>query len=252
MEGLSDKEMMELLNKKETGLSDEDMLKMINGDNAKGLSDKELLELLNQSEKKETDWTEDIEIGLKDLGHSAATAGQMVAGGITSRLGATDTSDRIFGAMDKRRQAWEEEKKGYDQGLSGQVISGLIGVVPMIASSYVVGPVAAAGAFAGMGALDSGAKNIENGADTPSAINQAIIEGDIDTAAMAFPIGRGAIKGAMWGAGGNVIGQGAKDIVGQGQFGGTKAEEQYQMTGDKYVVAGATGALPGGVFGGLS
>ena len=156
------------------------------------------------SGKKKTKWYEDVGIGLEDLGHSAATAAQLIGGGLANAAGFQEQGDAVFDMMTKRRQEREEYKKGLDQGTSGKIISGLTSVAPMLAAA----PLGAAGAFvagggmAGMGALENAVTNVDQGASVPQAWTQAVLEGATDTAAFGVPIGRGLKMGAALGAGG--------------------------------------------------
>ncbi len=198
-----------------------------------------------KADPRKTGILEDVGIGLADLGHTAATAAQMVAGGATRLVGAEDTSDAIFDSMVERTKTREEYKKGLDQGFSGKAISGIAGILPMLAAAPITGPLAAATGMATMSGLSSAEENVRGGASTGQAMAQFGSEVGTDALANALPIGKGLLKGAALGAGGNVASQAAQDLTGSQLIGG----EKYDPSAEKYALQAVTGAVPGAVFG---
>lgn len=233
-----------------SNLTDDELMALSKGDVSK-LSTNALYALSGQQPpKRKTTKLEDIGIGLESLAHTGKSALDMLAGAAASYAGDTEGADAIYSDMEKRQARREQEMQQYDQGFGGQLISGATQLVPMMAAAPYVGVLGAAGGMAGMNAIAQGSENMRKGASSGSAIVQAIGEGAIDTATMALPIGRGAIKGALLGVGGNVGGQITADALGHLTMSDTpKALEAYKPSLEKYALAGALGALPGTVFG---
>lgn len=200
---------------------------------------------LSGEQPKTTVW-QDMDIGLRGLGHSAKTALDMSAGGLAGLAGYTDERDKIFDEMVARQGEYDKEVQGLNQGFGGKVISGLTGIAPVLPLGLVLGPLAAGGTMAGIGALSNAKGNVESGASNAAAITQAMLEGGLDTAALAFPAGKGFKQGAMLGAAGNVAADVGKDITGNIL---TPNNTAYDPSLEKYAISAAVGALPGGAFG---
>ena len=82
-------------------LSDSDLIALSNKDYA-SLSDDGLLFLTQNKQPRKTNWTEDIEIGAKQLAHIGKDAWDMSAGALANAFGATDSADNIYKDMELR------------------------------------------------------------------------------------------------------------------------------------------------------
>lgn len=199
--------------------------------------------------KRKTGIGEDIAIGLGNIAHQGKTALDLLAGAAATYTGFQEDADKIYADMEARQKRRKEELAQLEQGTGGQIISGVSGIAPAILAAPVVGLPAALGGIAGIGALSGATENVQEGAGVPEATGQAMIEAGTNYGAMALPIGRGFVKGAALGAGGNIGSTIATDVTGRALMEGTEAEQRYQTTPQKLIVAGATGAIPGALFG---
>jgi len=192
----------------------------------------------------------DLKIGAKQLYHMGADAFQGLAGGLSTLAGNTEQADIAFGDLQARNKKWEEELKSYgEQGTGGKIVSGLVPLVPAVAAMPFVGPAPAMGVISGMSALSQGLKNVDNGASSGQAVAQATGEGALDMlGAKLIPGGSGILKGGVYGAAGNVASQGAQDVLAH-QILPEKAQQNYDPSWERYIVSGATGALPGAAIG---
>lgn len=203
----------------------------------------------NTSAKHKTMWVEDIAEGMDSLKSTAKTAGQMFYGAGLTYTGNQDKADEVYKDMETRQAAEDVHKATLDQGTSGEFISGVSQVVPMIAAAPFIGPAAAATVMSGMSALDRGSRNIQKGASNSQAITQAIGEGTLDYLGNMLPVGRGIVKGAGLGAAGNLISDAGSDVLAKFTLGNTEAVQNYDPSLKKYLMSGAIGAVPGAAFG---
>ena len=205
------------------------------------------------SEKPKTTFGQDIGIGLKQFAHSTKDVLDLFAGAAAGTFGSQDEADAIYADMEARKKAFQTELEGVEQGIGGKITSGVTQLVPALATGGIVG--GARGAMlvpSGINAISGSGENVQQGASIPAAIGQAGLEAGIDYTTMALPAGKGLLKGMGWGAGGNVIGQGATDIAGQMTMKDTDAAKRYEITPEKYAVSAGTGAFAGGVFGSMA
>ena len=205
------------------------------------------------SEKPKTTFGQDIGIGLKQFAHSTKDVLDLFAGAAAGTFGSSDEADAIYADMEARKKAFQTELEGVEQGIGGKIASGVTQLVPALATGGIVG--GARGAMlvpSGINAISGSGENVQQGASLPAAIGQAGLEAGIDYTTMALPAGKGLLKGMGWGAGGNVIGQGATDVAGQMTMKDTDAAKRYEITPEKYAVSAGTGAFAGGVFGGMA
>lgn len=198
---------------------------------------------------RKTGILEDIGIGLENVAHKGKTALDLLAGAAATYAGSQEEADKIYADMEARQKAREAELAKLDQGTGGKIISGVSGIVPAVAAAPFVGIPAALGGMTGMSALAGGGENVGKGAGVPESTAQAMLEAGIDYASLKIPVGRGVAQGAALGAGGNVAGTLATDVTGRALMEGTEAAKAYETTPEKLLVSGATGAIPGGVFG---
>lgn len=191
---------------------------------------------------------EDVGIGFKSLGHMSKDALDLLAGAAATHLGGDP--DSIYADMEARNKAWQEEQAKKEQGFSGKVVSGLTQLAPAVAAMPFVGPAPAMGVLSGMSALSQGGRNVQSGADAMTqAVPQAIAEGALDmTAAKLIPGGSGILKGATYGAGGNLVATIGQDLIAPNLL-PEQAQAFYKPDMEKYAVSGITGALPGAAIG---
>lgn len=200
--------------------------------------------------KKKTSFTEDVGIGLTNLGHSAKTTLDILAGAAASKFGGDGESDKIYADMEARLKARDAEMKGLDQGLAGKVTSGVAQVLPAFALGPAVGLTAAVGGLSGMGALENTVEDIRAG-ETYSPLGGAAktaADAGINFATTMLPVGKGLKGGAGWGAAGNIAGQAGTDIIGNVATSG-EAKKRYDFDAENYLVQALTGGVVGGVVG---
>jgi uncharacterized membrane-anchored protein YhcB (DUF1043 family)/5-hydroxyisourate hydrolase-like protein (transthyretin family) len=199
-------------------------------------------------EKRKTGKLEDMGIGLTNMGHAVWDSADLIGGGIKTLIGDTEEADRLYKLMEDRQAADKAEASTREQGVGGEIISGLTGLIPMVAAMPVTGPLAAIYGLAGTQALSQSSKNIQAGATVPQAMTQAAGEIALDRATMGLPIGRGFVKGGALGAGGNLISQGGADLLGHVTM-PKEAQEPYEPSLRKYGVTAAVGGGVGSVLG---
>ncbi len=209
--------------------------------------------------KRKTSFKEDVGIGLSNAAGVTMDTLDMLAGGVAGIAGFEEDRDKIFDQMVARQKARQLEEAQLDQGLGGKITSGVAQAVPMMAGGAILGGVKGAMmAPSAINALSGSSTNIQQGATPLQAGVQAVGEGAIDYASMMLPVGQGVVKGALWGAGGNVVGQGAVDALGNITMDGTEAQKNYSMdltdpnVREKYLVNAGVGAVLGGATGPLS
>ena len=205
------------------------------------------------SDKPKTTFGQDIGIGLKQFAHSTKDVLDLFAGAAARTFGSQEEADAIYADMEARKKAFQTELEGVEQGIGGKITSGVTQLVPALATGGIVG--GARGAMlvpSGINAISGSGENVQQGASLPAAIGQAGLEAGIDYTTMALPAGKGLLKGMGWGAGGNVIGQGATDVAGHLTMKDTDAAKRYEITPEKYAVSAGTGAFAGGVFGSMA
>lgn len=222
------------------------------GARKEGYSDAEIISHLGVKSPKitrKTSLMEDVGIGLENVAHKGKTALDLLAGAAATYAGYQEDADKIYADMEARQKAREAELAGLDQGTGGKIISGVTGIAPALVAAPFVGIPAALGGMAGMSALAGGGENVGKGAGVPEATAQAMLEAGTDYASLKIPVGRGVIRGAALGAGGNVAGTVATDYTGRKLMEGTEAAQAYETTLEKLLVSGATGAIPGSILG---
>lgn len=191
---------------------------------------------------------QDIGIGLENVAHKGKTTWDLLAGAAATYTGNQDDADKIYADMEARIKAREKEMQGYDQGIGGQIISGVSGIAPALVTAPFTGTAALAG-LVGTQALGTSGENVMKGASVPAATGQAMLEAGTDYASMALPVGRGLLQGAGLGAVGNVGSTALTDFTGRQLMAGTEAAKTYETTPEKLLVSGVVGAVPGAVFG---
>jgi hypothetical protein len=200
--------------------------------------------------KKKTSFTEDIGIGLTNLGHSGKTVLDILAGAAASKFGKEGEADKIYADMEARLKARDAEMKSLDQGLAGKVTSGAAQVLPAFALGPMMGLTASVGGLSGMGALENTVEDIRAGERfTPmGAAAKTAADTGVNFATTMLPVGKGLIGGAKWGAGGNVAGQAGTDIIGNLATSG-EANKRYDFDPENYAVQAVTGGVVGGTVG---
>ncbi len=202
--------------------------------------------------RKTSVW-EDVKLGVGNAGHMAKDTLDLLAGGLAGTFGDESGRDQIFDDMVARQAAHKKEMQGYDQGVGGQIISGVATAAPMIAGGGLLGGTRLAlGAAAGMPALSEATHNVQQGGSTPAVVGQAAIDTGLNYASMALPIGRGIIPGAAIGGSSNIAAGEVSNAIGRQMFEGTDAAKNYESSLEKAAVTGGVGAIIGGGFGRLN
>jgi hypothetical protein len=196
------------------------------------------------------DVLESVGIGLEGFGVNLANTLEGVAGGVAGLVGADETRDRLMASVAARQKFNKEEMAGINQSTGSKIISGMSGVVPMLAAAPLGLP-AMAGLGAAVPTISSGLEDISAGATTGQAMKQAGVGALTNTVAMAIPAGKGILAGAGLGAGSNVGADLLQDATGSAIFdrGNKELQDKYTPSLEKSLVAGASGAIPGAVFG---
>lgn len=200
--------------------------------------------------QRETSITEDVGIGVKNLGHTAKTAWDLTAGGVANLLGDIEGRDKIFASMDARIKAHEADMAKLDQGFGGKITSGIFGIAPLLLTAPITSPLLLAGGLSGALALENTARDVRLGQNyTPTeAVGKTMVEGGINTAAAMLPVGKEFTSGALLGAGGNIVAQGTSDILGQVMTKG-EASKPYEFNAENYAVNAVVGGGVGGLAG---
>lgn len=205
-----------------------------------------------QPAKRKTSVVEDIGIGLENAKNTILNAAGLIGGGIAGLVGNTSAQEETYQNVIGREKQAQQEVTSRDQGVGGQVISGLAGIVPMLAGGAVAGGVKGAMYLPTIAdTLSSGGRDVQQGATSGQAGSQAVVSGAANALANAVLPGLGVAKGAIVGAGTNVAAQAATDISGKAIMKDTEAARNYEFTPEKYAVSAATGAVPGALFGAM-
>lgn len=187
---------------------------------------------------------------LSDLGASFVSGGSsLVAFFNELALGLDEKMEQELGfnfASEELQKTRAERAKKYRQQaktLQRDSISGTVAQLPF----WLGMPAASVGASA----ADRYNELKESGVDDLTAARSASSNFLVNTAAMALPIGRGLIKGALVGGGSNVaatvLDKGATQLLLKEDYKGLA--DEYQITKDDLVKSGTFGLVLGGIFG---
>ncbi len=207
-----------------------------------------------QPTKRKTSIGEDVLIGLEGAKNSFLDTASLVGGGLAGLMGREEDRDRVFQTILDRKAQAEQEASQVEQGFGGKVISGVTGIVPMLAGgAAIAGVKGMAAAPSIINALSESGRDIQEGAGTGETVALAPVKGVVDYVTNMLPAGKGLVGGAAWGAGGGIAGQAATDVAGQAVLGDSDAKKNYEFSLEKNVLLpAAVGGVVGGTVGKLT
>lgn len=213
-------------------LSDEELVALSTGDVSK-LSDESLAILAGVPKKRKTTLAENVGISLNTAAQPFVKAAGLLAGGLASAVGATDTADSIYKTMEDTTKSMDEywNPKDAEQSFGGK-LQGMGMTLPAQMLGMLASP------------FDTAQTAIQSG----ETQNKALAATGIDTignmAGLALPagVGKGLIKQAISGA----VGNAAQDVATRAAISSisdTKGmQEKFEPNAESAAIAGMLGA----------
>ena len=213
-------------------LSDDDLI-ALSQKNYDALSDDGLLALASTKEKRKTTLAENVGISLNTAAQPFVKGAGLLAGGLASAVGATDTADSIYKTMEDTTKSMDEywNPKDAEQSFGGK-LQGMGMTLPAQMLGMLASPFDTA-----QTAVQSG--ETQNKAQLATGID---ILGNIAGLALPAGMGKGLIKQVVSGA----VGNAAQDVATRAAISGisdTKGmQEKFEPNAESAAIAGMIGA----------